>query len=265
MAIFYRMCWDRKYGLLGWAIGILFLMMLLGWYYPILAKEKEAMEALFASFPDSVLALFGAGDGINLMSGSGFLTIEAFGLMLPIFFSIFAMNIGAQAIAGEETDGTLEILATMPVSRGRIYLEKFLALHFLIVVLGICLWLSVLAASKLGNMEIASAPIAGSSLMVGLLGLFFGVLTFVIGAVTGRRGRTVTIATAIIVITYALNALAQMIESLEFLRWLSPFSYYNQGMSLDEVLQVGDALPLFLWIILVGAIGFLIFRQRDLQ
>ena len=265
MAVFYRMCWDRKYGLLGWAIGILFLMMLLGWYYPILAKEKEAMEALFASFPDSVLALFGAGDGINPMSGSGFLTIEAFGLMLPIFFSIFAMNIGAQAIAGEETDGTLEILATMPVSRGRIYLEKFLALHFLIVVLGIILGLSVLAASKLGNMEIASAPIAGSSLMVSLLGLFFGVLTFVIGAVTGRRGRTVTIATAIIVITYALNALAQMIESLEFLRWLSPFSYYNQGMSLDEVLQVGDALPLFLWIIFVGAIGFLIFRQRDLQ
>ena len=126
MAVFYRMCWDRKYGLLGWAIGILSFMMLLGWYYPILAKEKEAMEALFASFPDSVLALFGASNGINLMSGSGFLTIEAFGLMLPIFFSIFAMNIGTQAIAGEETDGTLEILATMPMSRGRIYLEKFL-------------------------------------------------------------------------------------------------------------------------------------------
>ena len=62
MAVFYRMFWDRKYGLLWWAIGILFLMMLLGWYYPILAKEKEAMEALFASCPDYVLAMFGAGN-----------------------------------------------------------------------------------------------------------------------------------------------------------------------------------------------------------
>ena len=265
MAIFYRTCWDRKYGLLGWAIGIAAFMMLMGWYYPTFAQEKEAMEALLESFPDAMLALFGAGNGVDLMSGSGFLTIEAFGLMLPIFFSIFAMGIGSQAIAGEETDGTLELLAAMPVSRSQLYLEKFSALLCLVVVLGICLWLSVLVASAWGNMGIAKAPIAGSSLMVSLLGLFFGTLTFVAGSITGRRGRTVAIGTIIIVITYSLNALAQMIESLTFIRWLSPFFYYSEGMSLNRALQVGDALPLFVGIIVVGGIGFFIFRNRDIR
>ena len=51
MAVFYRMCWDRKYGLLGWAIGILSFMMLLGWYY---RESNEAPEWWRATIPNEI-------------------------------------------------------------------------------------------------------------------------------------------------------------------------------------------------------------------
>ena len=265
MPVFYRTCRDSKYGLLGWAIGIFAFMMLMGWYYPSFSEEQEALEALLESVPDGMWALLGVKNAADMMSGAGFLTIEAFSLMLPIFFSIFAMGIGSQAIAGEETDGTLELLATMPISRGRLYFEKFLGLLFLLVLLGICLGLSVLVASTWGNMGVSAAPIAGSSLMVVLLGLFFGTVTLVIGSITGRRGQTVAISTGVIVVTYALNAVAQMIESLTVIQWLSPFYFYSEGMSLAQDLQLRDATPLVSGIIVFGMVGFFVFRERDIN
>ena len=92
MPVFYKTCRDSKYGLLGWAIGIFAFMMLMGWYYPLFSEEQEALEALLESFPDGMWALLGVENDVDMMSGAGFLTVEAFSLMLPIFFSIFLLQ-----------------------------------------------------------------------------------------------------------------------------------------------------------------------------
>ena len=265
MTIFWKKCRDRKYNLLWWVVGITAYMLMMGWYYPSISEQKEAMEALLESFPDTMWTLLGLDGTIDMMSGSGFLTVEAFSIMLPICFSIFAMGIGSRSIAGEETDGTLEILAAMPVSRGQIFIENFLALLVLMATLGACLWVSVLIASRWGDMGITYLPISGGTLMVSLLGLFFGTLTLTAGAITGRRGQTIAIGTAAIVVAYALNTLAKTITSLSVIRWLSPFHYYTEGLSLNQNVQFTDALPLIIGISALAWIGFYIFKRRDIK
>ena len=264
MSIFWKACLEKKYSLAGWSTGILAYMIILGWFYPSFADAGKEMQALLDSMPKDMWAIFGIDDASDMVSPAGFLTAEAFGMMLPIFFSVFAMGIGSRAIAGEETNGTLELLATLPIARRRLYLEKFSALVVLVTVLGVLLWLGVLFASAWGDMALAVGPIAGSSLMVVLLGMFFGVITLAAGAITGRRTQAIAIGSALIVGTFLLKSLAGMIDSLSALKWLSPFYYYNEGLSLHENLLFIDTLPLLGGIIVLTVSGLIVFERRDL-
>ena len=110
MPICWKACLEKKYSLAGWTAGILVYMAILGWYYPSLAEAGDEMQALMDLMPKDMWAMFGIDEAVDMLSPSGFLTAEAFGMMLPIFFSVFAMGIGSRAIGGEETDGTLELL-----------------------------------------------------------------------------------------------------------------------------------------------------------
>jgi ABC-2 type transport system permease protein len=185
-------------------------------------------------------------------------------MMLPIFFSVFAMGIGSRAIGGEETDGTLELLAALPIARRRLYLEKFAALVILVTALGVLLWLCVLFASAWGDMALGAGPVAGGSLMVGLLGLFFGVITLAAGAITGRRTQAIAIGSVLIVVTFLFKSLAAIIDSLSALKWLSPFYYYSEGLSLVENLLFIDTLPLVGGIVVLAISGLIVFERRDL-
>ena len=158
MPICWKACLEKKYSLAGWTAGILVYMAILGWYYPSLAEAGDEMQALMDLMPKDMWAMFGIDEAVDMLSPSGFLTAEAFGMMLPIFFSVFAMGIGSRAIGGEETDGTLELLATLPIARRQLYFEKFAALVILVTALGILLWLGVLFASARGGMALSVGP-----------------------------------------------------------------------------------------------------------
>ena len=264
MPICWKACLEKKYSLAGWTAGILVYMAILGWYYPSLAEAGDEMQALMDLMPKDMWAMFGIDEAVDMLSPSGFLTAEAFGMMLPIFFSVFAMGIGSRGIGGEETDGTLELLATLPIARRQLYFEKFAALVILVTALGILLWLGVVFASARGGMALSVGPVAGSSVMVALLGLFFGAITLAVGAMTGRRTQTVAIGSALIVVTFLFKSLAAMIDSLSALKWLSPFYYYGQGLSLDENLLFVDTLPLVGGIIVLAIAGLIVFERRDL-
>jgi ABC-2 type transport system permease protein len=264
MPICWKACLEKKYSLAGWTAGILVYMIILGWYYPSFAEAGEEMQALIDRMPKDMWAIFGLDESVDMLSPSGFLTAEAFGMMLPISFSIFAMGIGSRAIGGEETDGTLELLVTLPITRQQLYFQKFAALVILVATLGLLLWLGVLFASTWGGMALGIGPVAGSSVMVALLGLFFGAVTLTAGAITGRRTQTVAIGSTLIVVTFLFKSLATMIDSLSALKWLSPFYYYNEGLTLDENLLFVDTLPLVGGIIVLTIAGLIGFERRDL-
>ena len=100
--------------------------------------------------------------------------------------------------------------------------------------------------------------------MVALLGLFFGAITLVAGAMTGHRTQTIAIGSALIVVTFLFRSLATMIDSLSALKWLSPFYYYSEGLSLADNLLFVDTLPLVGGIIVLAIAGLIVFDRRDL-
>ncbi|HEY0616738.1 MAG TPA: ABC transporter permease subunit [Kribbella sp.] len=99
-----------------------------------------------------------------MTTGPGFLNAELFTLLLPAVFPVYGIGHGARAPAGEEDDGTLDLLLVTPITGGRIVLQKALALLTCLFVLGATLFVSTVGMSLVFGLGIsAGKPAAAPS------------------------------------------------------------------------------------------------------
>jgi ABC-2 type transport system permease protein len=100
--------------------------------------------------------------------------------------------------------------------------------------------------------------------MLVLLGLAFGSIALAISAATGNRGAAIGVAVGLMVVSYLIDGLANIIEGLNSIRWISPFKYYMAADPLRNGIDLGDAavLAAITAFFLVAAV--IAFDRRDL-
>lgn len=262
--VFLKTLRDQRRGLLWWSAGLTLLSGLIVAIYPSISGIED-LEKVVEAYPEELLALFGATDLPSITSPAGYLNAELFGLMLPFLFIIFAVAQGSSAIAGEERTGTLEILLSEPITRGRLILEKFASLVASMVILAVVLWVVLAVGSLVVNLDISLLRLAEMTISVTLLGLAFGALAFAVGGAIGGRSRSIGVAAAAVVATYLLNALSIIVDFLEPTRWLSPFYYYNGATPLVNGLNLVHAVILLAVVLVLAATAYIGFQRRDLR
>ncbi len=255
---------DRRRSLIWWVIGIVGYMLAIGAVYPIVAENREQFEALLETYPDGLLAIMGVEGGASLFDPVGFIQAEALGWVVPLVFAIYGAVQGARAVAGEEEDGTIDLVMATPLSRYGLVGQKLWALVLAEMVLGGALLVGIALTGPLFGVEIPLGNIAAVSLMAVLLGVFFGALALAMGAFTGLRGLSMGIVTLVAAGSYLLNSLGGLVEGLEAAKPLSPFYYYDASNPLRFGLDVQHALVLAgLAVVLLG-LALLSVRRRDL-
>lgn len=187
---------------------------------------EDYLEEVAATYPEGILDFFGGGD---ITTPQGFLTLE-YHTFAVIIMMIFALVVATGALAGEEGRGTAETLLAQPLPRRRIILEKALA-----VLSGAFLVCAVICAGWL-----VSVPFVNFHGQLTLLDLFgatlgmlptvalFTALGFFFGAVAPSRGFAAGILVALAVAAYLVASLAQVVQPIEWARFLSPY-YYSDG------------------------------------
>lgn len=256
--VFTKTLRDERKSLTGWGIGIALTIVLMALVWPSI--NEMDIDALMAQYPEAMKEIFNVRD---MTSGVGYLNAELFSLMLPAMFIIFAVGRGARLVAGEEDDGTLETLASLPVSRRTVLLEKAGALAVGIGVLALVLWGSIVVASLAIGMDIPPLHAFYGALAMFLMGLEFGLVALALGAATGRRSLAVGGAGALAGLSYLLFIAGQLVDAFRPYLVLSPF---HQALSEGPM---GPSLPpIVLWMAVVG-IGVLaaavpVFDRRDL-
>jgi len=89
-------------------------------------------------------------------------------------------------------------------------------------------------------------------------------IAFLVGAVTGSRGRAIGVATGIAVARYVFYTLANLTGVLKFLTWLSSWRWYLSSAMLINGLGWEVVLP-FLLAAACGGVSWVAFERRDLQ
>ena len=263
-SVFLKTQRDQRRSLAWWSLGAGILVGVMVGFYPTI-EGIEGLQELVDQYPDSLMAMFGASDLAGFSTPAGYLNAELFGFMLPMLIAVFAVGRGSGAVAGEERAGTMELLLSQPIPRGRLVLEKYASMTVSVLQLVSFVWVVLVVGAQLVGMDIGAVRLAEMCISLALLGLAFGSVAFAIGAVTGRHGLSVAVGASVVAGGWVLNTLSLLSDVLESTRWLSLMHYYNGDSPLVNGLNPAHAgVMLIVALACLGA-AYAGFQRRDIR
>lgn len=253
---------DQRRALIGWGIGLSAMVLMYSSFWPSVRDNADQFASYLENLPDALRSVIGE---LSLGTPVGYLQSELFSFMGPALILVFAIGAGARSLAGEEEQGTLDLLVVTPITRRMIVLQKFAAMALTALGLGVVLWISAVVVGRLFGLDVAIPDIAAATLHLLLLGVAFGAIAMFLGAWRGRRALALGITSALAVGTFILNAFAPTVDGFAWAARLSPFFYYGDSLPLRNGLQIGHAsvLVAIATVALVATVAA--FDRRDLR
>lgn len=264
MNIFLREMKAHRKALIFWCIGMLLLVISGMAKYQAYSGTGQALNELWSQMPKAVQAVMGLGS-FDLTKASGFYGVLF--LYIVLMAAIHAALIGANIIAKEEQDKTVEFLFAKPVSRNTIITSKLLAALANILILNI-----VTSFSSFGivNSYAKGEEVTGD-IVVLMIGLFIIQLIFMalgsgIAAKRKNAKAAASAATGVMFVTFILSIIIDINDKLENLKYLTPFKYFDAkqlmyGGGFDPVFVI---LALVIIVILISA-TYVFYKKRDLS
>jgi ABC-2 type transport system permease protein len=262
MNIFVRELRANLKSLLIWGVIVVLFVMVgvskFSAYY-----ENPEMLTLVEEMPEAMQAAFNL-QAFNLTTVSGF-----FGVMFAYFallLCIAAAMWGSDIISKEERDKTVEFSLTLPVTRSRLVTAKTLAALVNCIGLLLITWgASLVSAQRYQPDSAFYRFLALCMLALFIMQLIFLAVGIFLGCALKRYKRATSIAVSLLLGTYFLSVISAMNENLDFLKYLSPFRYFDPAVLLHQSKIDVAFVGLSFAIILAGMVGaYLTYARRDL-
>ncbi len=234
----FRLLWQelrfRRNGIIGWGIGV--------------SIYTALYVGLYPSFGDQ-LALFDMGEmafyealGITDMTSFAGYVASTYVNLAPILLSIYAILSGSGTLAGEEDEGKLELMVTLPIPRWQIVTAKALAtavaLFLILVIVGLAAAGTYLAIASQVETPVTAVDMFLSALYMWPLLMVVAMISLLMGAYLPNRRTAALVATVIFVANYFGNSLANLYDSVEPIKPIILFNYYDTA---PAVLTEGQA------------------------
>lgn len=213
----------RRRMLIGTAVGAAAYLFLIVAMYPSF-KHDSSLDDMIQANPGAAAA-FGISDSIT--TPSGWLSANMFVNIGPLLALLLTVGYGAAAIAGQNTDGVLGNIATLPIGRVRLMVEKVAALLVTASVVPLASFLVVLPGP---NYDLTPnwGALASVCVGLGLLAFDLGAIALLIGTLTSNRGLALAVGAGVGAASYLISSLSPMVDWIHDIRWASPF-YWAVG------------------------------------
>lgn len=257
-----RLFWQelkfRRNAILGWSLGLCFFPLVYIAIYPSVASEMAGLADL------EIYKALGMSLG-TFQDWVGSILI----VFMPLVASIYAVINGTGTLAGEEEDGRLEMIVTLPLPRWQIVTAKAVALMisavimFLVVAtVSVFVFQSIESQieTDMAAMDLFSAVMSAYPLVfaVGMIGMF-------LAAFAPSRRVAGTIAAVILTVSYFGNNLAGSTPVLEPFEPFFLFTYLEgTGKAVMEGQQAGNLLTLTAIGLVSFALAVFFFQRRNL-
>lgn len=253
---------DQGRLLVAWTVSLALIVATYAAVWPAV-KSQPSISSFIEQMPEAFRSLF-ATSSADMSTPTGYIQVELLSFMGPIAVLIYAISSGAGAIGGEEDRHTMDLLLSNPVGRGRVVVDKFLAMVLGTFLLAAVLGISLVLEGSMVDLVLPADKVAAAMLHLALLGVVFGALALALSAGTGRTGLSRGVPAALAVLAYIVNALAPLVDAFDRIQKVSPFFQYvahdplRQGVAWDSVLVSAATVAVLLGLAVAG------FRRRDI-
>lgn len=246
-----------------WGVGFAAMMALVLQMSP--AMQGLELVDLMQSLPEWIMAMTGISDPQILGTVEGLIVMGVFG-KLALLFAAYPVILGLRVTAVEESEGTMDVMLSLPLPRWRIIFEKTLAFTSNILIL-MGMTVVGLYIGQLGvSIELDVNKLVLVTATVIPVMIFLLALTTFTGAVFSRRQLVLTIITVYIVFSFAIQTVGPVFDTpwMDTIESFALFTYYDieatliSGVTMWHVyLMVGLAVVLL-------AASFFNFERRDI-
>lgn len=250
----------RRRSIVGYVLGMGLYAFVIVAMYPSF-RHDHSLDKLTKSAP-TLSALFGAVG--TLTSPTGWLDANVYGNFLPLVMMLLAIGYGASSIAGQNEEGTLALLAALPLTRTRVLGQKFVSLVVQCTALASVVAVVVVLGRSF-HLGLPVSRVTEASLLTLLLGLDFGLLTMAVGARTGSRGTALGTGSAVAAASYLVSSLAPVVAWVHPLRFSSLFYWSVGNGQLATGISPADAVVLVAVAVAVGVVATGAFARMDLR
>lgn len=262
MNIFLREIRANFKSLLIWS-GILILFSVVGFSKFSAFYNNPDLLVMLDAMPPALISALNM-DAFNLTTVTGF-----YGIMIiyyTLILTISAAMWGSDIISKEERDKTVEFSLTLPVTRERLVTAKIAAALVNSIILLLVTWGITLANAQRYQPDSQFYDfVAVSMLATFFLQLIFLSVGIFLGCSMKKHKLAGSVAIGVLLGTYFASFLYDFNRDLTFIKYVSPFKYFDPLMMLHEsrVEITFVLLSLAVTVVLLAA-GFATYRRRDL-
>lgn len=214
---------------IGWsALAVALVVVAAAGLYSVAMSRTSLVHSLNGA--GGAAAVFGSSG--SLTSAAGWLNAGVYVTLFPLVTLLLTIAYGGRAITGQDEDGTLGLISTLPVHRPAIVLQKSAAMLTIALLLGVVVGAGTLLFAALFDLTVNQRAVVTTSTAVVLLGLDFGLITMAIATLTRRSRRAVTIGALVVAASYLVSALAQTVTPLRPAQYASLFYWSVQNSQL---------------------------------
>ena len=260
--VFTKTLYERRFFLLGWTLGFAAIAALMASFYPAMHQDG-AIDSLLANMPAAFKGLVGSlGD---LSQFDTYIASQLFDIRVPLIAGIMAIILGLGLSVGDEEKGDVRTVLSLPVSRVSLFVQKWLAMVFIMVVIILGMVAGVYAVLPFIDIpaQIATEDMLQLSLMTLLVMVTYGTLPFAIGFATGRRAVASGVAIWVVIGSFILTTFGQAVDWLSDFEKLSLLHYFPAVEIVKSGLQLSDVLVYTGLTAVLLVVGLVLFRRRD--
>lgn len=257
---------DYALVFLYWSLGILVMVGGgLGKYAGFTSSSSGSMniEAILGGLPKIFLAIFGAVN-VSYTHISGF-----YGIIynwMVIMGAVFAVLLGTGILAKEERDKTAEFLMVKPISRAKIYTVKYgVAFIYQVLFVGVTYALSVGLLYKVSPHDLMSSELLYMMGALLLIMLSFMSLSFMLASLVKQAKQSSQIGLNIVMVSYLLSVMINMLEELNGLRFLVAFAWFPVSELVELNLNTTYVWVSTIVIVVSFVVGVVFYPKRDLM
>jgi len=260
--IFLRELKANLKSLLVWSVIVSFLIMMSAAKFSGFANDPEMVKML-DSMPPALLDALSM-RAFNLTTLSGFYGVMY--IYFALMAAIAAAMWGSDIISKEERDKTVEFSLVLPVSRSRVITAKALAALVNCIAFVLITWaISLVAVRSYQPDQAFYKFLALEMRAMFVIELVFLAVGLLLGCAMKQYKRAGSTAVAIILLAYFLSIVTVLQEKLDFLKYFTPFKYFDAGELFRTGKMEGSYLLLSAGIIVVClALAYVIYNKRDL-
>ncbi len=252
--------YDKRWVILAWSLGAFAMNMLITWIFPDF-KNPQLIE-VFKSLPESLQAFSGS---LDIGTIQKYLDSQVFFNNGSFIFWILGISIGVNLMASDEDKGTLETALATKASRSRLYVEKFLAMLFIFLIVSVASTLGIWLALFIIHEPVNAIRLIQATFMLFVFTCLLGSFSFGIGALSGRKNLAIGVPTLALVVMFLVYTFSQTIKWMKNWDKFTWNYYYAHNQTVMNGISYRDLSVLIISTAIFFVAGIIFFNKRDLR